>query len=158
MKPLIGITSLYLLGGKFNPVTGKRQGENRNIVDGTYIDFVVKAGGIPVLVPHFDSLELMDMLLTRLDGIILAGGLDVNPQTYGQRIKGYCQNLVPSHDEEELCLARKAYAAGKCILGICRGAQILNVAMGGALYQDLEKEGNFESHALYQVPAVFSYA
>ncbi len=156
MKPMIGISCMYNSGNEIGRATGMGlEGQDWNYVSGDYVYAVRRAGGIPVLLPHIGSKEVLDDLIDRLDGLLVTGGEDVDPQRYGQRMKGYCGAIVPQRDEEDLAAVRRAYQTGKCILGICRGIQILNVAMGGTVYQDLEKEGGFAHHMVMQSPKEF---
>ena len=129
MKALIGITC-----GTFRdrdwcpPIHGHRQ---------TYIDAVVNAGGAPFLFPLIEDEAVLRALYDRLDGILLAGGNDVDPQHYGEEPIPQLGKVDGLRDRVEMQLARWATAEGKPVLGICRGMQVLNVALGGSLYQDI---------------------
>lgn len=132
MKPLIGITC-----GTFKdrdwcpPIHGHRQ---------TYIDSVVAAGGAPFLFPLVDDESVLRTLYDRLDGVLLAGGCDVDPQHYGEEPLPQLGSVDALRDRVELLLARWAADEGKPVLGICRGMQVMNVALGGSLYQDISAQ------------------
>ncbi len=97
---------------------------------------IVMAGGEPV--PIYPDSDL-DALCPALDGVILAGGGDVHPRHFGQEIAGTQMDSVhEARDEMELRLARRAAATGKPLLGICRGIQVMNIALGGGLIQHIE--------------------
>ncbi|HUY76623.1 MAG TPA: gamma-glutamyl-gamma-aminobutyrate hydrolase family protein [Ktedonobacterales bacterium] len=105
-----------------------------------YAQAVVWAGGIPLFIPPQDDDALDDICATlceRLDGLLLSGGADIDPAFYGEERLPVCEETEPERDRLELALTRQALAQGTPIFGICRGMQLLNVACGGALYQDL---------------------
>ncbi len=105
-----------------------------------YMDAVQQAGGTPHLIsPDLDQ-EALDALVACLDGILLAGGEDVDPVLYGQEPHPALGRVDRVRDDLELPLARLALDRGLPILGICRGIQVLNVATGGTLYQDLPSQ------------------
>jgi putative glutamine amidotransferase len=128
--PLIGITT---------SVTVDRVPE-RAYVNGAYIRAVQAAGGIPLLLtPHF-STEVQAALWPRLGGLLLTGGGDVEPARFGQARHPSVDDVAPARDELELGLTRRALADGVPLLAICRGIQVLNVALGGTLVQDIPSE------------------
>ena len=98
----------------------------------TYIDVVAAAGGNSVLLP---PLGLDDVSF--LDGLVIAGGADVDPDRYGQHAHPETTGLRPDRDETEFALVRAALAAGIPTLGVCRGMQVLNVVLGGTLTQHI---------------------
>lgn len=102
-----------------------------------YISSVKQAGGLPVLIPPLDE-NMIDELLMTVQGIILTGGGDIDPVLYGdsERVPETVE-VSTERDRFEIALARKAHALDMPTLGICRGMQILNVAFGGSLYQDI---------------------
>lgn len=121
------------------------------------IEAIIKSGGLPVILPSVSS-TLAVNYLDLFDGIIFAGGSDVDPTFFNEEPH---QKLGPTYlrrDQFEVSLAKAAFEAGKPMMGICRGMQLLNVALGGTLYQDLSEElhptlkhsqdapGNFPSH------------
>lgn len=98
---------------------------------------VERAGGVPVVLPPLEA-GAMATLLDRLDGVCLSGGPDLDPSAYGARAHELLGPTEPSLDRFELELARAADARGLPLLGVCRGAQTLNVARGGTLHQHLD--------------------
>ena len=106
--------------------------------------WLMRGGALPVMIPAFESNSLLqreDLNLGHyvgtLDGLVLQGGNDVSPQTYGQQPLRPEWTGDPVRDQYEIDLIRAFIGAGKPVFGICRGLQILNVAFGGTLYQDL---------------------
>ncbi len=100
----------------------------------TYVRAVEKAGGIPVLVPELEP-DAVDALLDRLDGIVLVGGPDVAPANYGEDALETTVVALPGRDAFDLELARRCVARDHPFLAVCRGVQVLNVALGGSLHQ-----------------------
>lgn len=99
-----------------------------------YVDHVARAGGQPVILPPSGEPAA---LVDRLDGLILAGGGDIDPGRYGQAPHERTGYVRPSRDDAELGLLGAALERGTPFLGICRGLQIMNVALGGSLHQHL---------------------
>ena len=104
---------------------------------GNYPVAVAKAGGIPVVIPVIKDEQAAQMLMSRLDGLILSGGEDVNPAYYGEEVLNASVSFNAVRDTSDFLLIKAAHSQGKPILGICRGHQIVNVAFGGSLYQDI---------------------
>jgi putative glutamine amidotransferase len=129
--PLIGITCTTIEVTRWPT----RQGQNQS-----YIRAVVRAGAAPLLIPHVTSKARLRALYEVLDGLLLPGGGDVDPARYGEARHEKCGAVSPERDETELTLARWAVDDGKPLLAICRGIQVLNVALGGSLYQDIEAQ------------------
>ena len=132
MRPLIGIPCH----------AGLRAETDRPIYynNRTYIHAVERAGGVPILIPILDDLSGLQALLPRLDGLLLSGGIDVDPRYYQEDPHPMLGETNPKLDELELALAQWALQQDIPTLGICRGMQLLNVALGGNLYQDLDSE------------------
>ena len=106
-----------------------------------YTDAVQRAGGLPLLLPPDDEVaEHPGLLLDRLDGLMLAGGRDIDPLTYGARPDPHTTEPSPERDRFELALASTALERDMPLLGVCRGMQMLNVACGGTLLQHVERE------------------
>ena len=103
---------------------------------------VLRAGGIPVLLPEIEDEETAKAILDRLDGLLLAGGGDILPSRYGEETLPACGEDDPQRDIFELLIIPMAIARNMPIFGICRGIQVLNVAMGGTLIQDIESQQN----------------
>ena len=103
----------------------------------TYVDMVVQAGGVPVLLPPVEggTTEVVPML----DALVLTGGSDIDPARYGAEPHEKTRSR-PFRDEAEVRLLHAALERDLPLLGVCRGAQLINVALGGTLYQDLEAE------------------
>ena len=111
-------------------------GQNRKMED--YLESVRRAGGEPVEV--IVGGESAEQILARVDGLMLTGGGDVDPKLYGEKPHDTFQAAETGRDEFEIHLARTAVATGVPLLAICRGMQVLNVAMGGTLYQDIPSQ------------------
>jgi putative glutamine amidotransferase len=109
-----------------------------------YADMVIRAGGLPVLLPPSDGVA---GVLPRLDGLVLSGGGDLDPALYGA--EPHAQAFPPSQlrDGAELELCKAALASGLPVLGICRGLQVINVALGGTLHQHLPDLVGNDSHS-----------
>lgn len=132
MRPLIGIPCHAGLRAKTDrPIYYNNR---------TYIHAVEHAGGVPILIPVFDDLSGLQALLPRLDGLMLSGGLDVDPRYYQEEPHPTVAETNPKLDELELALAQWALQEDVPTLGICRGMQLLNVAFGGNLFQDLDSQ------------------
>jgi putative glutamine amidotransferase len=114
------------------------------LVGSAYVDRVVEAGGSPVIVTPSDPAELR--ILDWLDGLLLPGGLDLNPSGYGQPVSPECEDFDPARDAFELTLTKAALERDMPLLGICRGLQVINVALGGTLVQDLKSVLGAETH------------
>lgn len=117
-------------------------------VSDDYTQGVEQAGGLPFVIPYAANQETLGAIAERLDGLLLTGGEDVDPNLYNEEpIRGLGE-VRSERDELELTLIHMMRAQGKPILGICRGMQILNVALGGTLYQDLPRQWKGEiAHA-----------
>lgn len=113
----------------------------------TYALAVQRAGGLALLLPPDDELaEHPDEVLDRLDGVLLGGGADVDPATYGARPDPRTEGTSPARDRFEVGLAWRAFERDLPVLGVCRGMQVLNVAMGGTLVQHLPDALGHEHH------------
>lgn len=111
------------------------------VMNQRYFVATTMVGGVPWMIPLFDDdLPTLRAIYERLDGLLIPGGVDMDPRQYGQEILPECGNLDPARDRVELQLARWAIEDGKPIFGLCRGLQIINVARGGSLWQDLETQ------------------
>jgi putative glutamine amidotransferase len=103
-----------------------------------YVRAVQSAGGLALMLPPDEHLvEEPEEVLALLDGLILAGGADIDPSTYGQQQEQHTVDTVPERDRFEIALARAAIERDLPLLGICRGMQLINVACGGTLVQHL---------------------
>ncbi len=135
MRPLIGIPCHAGISTETNRPKRPILFNNRS-----YIHAVERAGGVPILIPILDDLSGLQALLPRLDGLLLSGGIDVDPRHYQEEAHPLLGETNQQLDELELALARWALREDMPTLGICRGMQVLNVALGGNLYQDLSAQ------------------
>ena len=101
-----------------------------------YMDGVIEAGGIPVMLSLVNDDVSLKETAHYFDGFIFAGGDDLNPELYHQAKAEYCGKLNQKRDEMEPKLLKNVLEADKPVLGICRGIQLLNACLGGTLYQD----------------------
>ncbi len=134
MQPLIGVTAGEILnkGEAWAPhVYGQAH---------TYTDAVAHAGGAPFILPLVEEPAVLRKLYDQCDGIVLSGGNDVDPALYHTTPSPLTKDISRRRDEQEIQLLRWALADNKPVLGICRGMQLLNVALGGSLYQDVATE------------------
>ena len=108
----------------------------------SYINAVYRAGGTPIIIPPFDSNKQLKDYINLVDALVLSGGEDVAPLNYGENKVVELENINPDRDKWEISLFKEAYKAEIPILGLCRGMQLINVALGGSLYQDIEHQLN----------------
>lgn len=118
-SPTDGATSLYALGA-------------------AYVAAIYAAGGVPVLLPPDDDPTALVARLDAFDGLLLAGGGDVLPEFYGQSATALVQGVDRARDLTEIALVQAALERGMPLLSICRGAQLLCIAAGGTLHQDIQ--------------------
>ena len=138
MKPVIGITT-YLTRAKFGIWE-----EDTALVPADYLHAIERAGGRALLVPP--SEEAIDETLDALDGVVFSGGADLDPQLYGQEAHPETKGVVAERDRGELALLQAALARDMPVLAVCRGSQVLNVALGGDLVQHLPEVVGHEKH------------
>jgi len=114
-------------------------GTGRGVVGANepYLTAVFAAGGLPVVLLPVDAPEAIAATLDAVDGLVFTGGMDVDPRHYGEAILNDTVKPEPERDAFELPLLRGALARDLPVLAICRGCQVLNVAAGGSLWQDL---------------------
>lgn len=108
----------------------------KHYLNSSYAGAVKAAGGLPVLLVDYEQQE-MQKLLDLLDGLLLSGGKDVDPVYFGEDTMPGCGEITPVRDAFEIEFTRLALNTGLPVLGICRGSQVLNIAAGGNIYQDL---------------------
>ena len=104
------------------------------------LDALLDAGVLPVLLPLTEKAADIREMADRFDGFVFTGGGDIDPELFRQSQKEWCGAISPLRDSFELELARLLAKERKPVLGICRGFQVLNVALGGDLYQDISRE------------------
>ncbi|WP_027634001.1 gamma-glutamyl-gamma-aminobutyrate hydrolase family protein [Clostridium hydrogeniformans] len=152
-KARIGISGSIIVdeGGMF-------PGYERAYVNDDYVKSVIKAGGIPVILPLIKDEEDIKAQLEMVDGIIMSGGHDVNPLLYGEEPSQKLGGILPKRDDFDMKLIKVAMEMKKPLLGICRGHQILNVANGGTLYQDLSFiDGCYVKHNQGSLPSIATH-
>lgn len=147
-KPIIGIS-----GNIMKDSSGDFAGYERAYVNNDYVEAVVKAGGIPYIIPLTESEEVIKEQAKFIDGLIMSGGQDVNPLLFGEEPCKELGDILPKRDFFDMNLLREVVAQNKPVLGICRGEQIMNVTFGGTLYQDLKfSEGTYIKHNQKKLP------
>ncbi|NJD01795.1 MAG: gamma-glutamyl-gamma-aminobutyrate hydrolase family protein [Ruminiclostridium sp.] len=127
-RPMIGITP------------GFTDEKNRMFISKGYVEGVNQAGGFAVLLPLSVDETLLGAAIDRCDGFLLSGGPDIDARYFGELNYPFNGSINPARDEMEIYIAQHAVEAGKPVLGICRGIQVLNVALGGSLYQDIHSQ------------------
>jgi putative glutamine amidotransferase len=117
------------------------------LLPSNYVEAVQRAGGLALMLPVDPRLvEDPEEVLDMLDGLLLAGGADIDPGSYGQSAHPETVDTVPERDAFEIALTRAAIARGLPVFGICRGMQLINVALGGTLVQDLPEHYGHQEH------------
>ena len=120
-------------------ITGNYDKETCMLAEG-YYQSVLKAGGIPMIIPPFYETDRLGELLDRVDGIIFSGGGDPNPLLFGEEPVKELHGITPERDMQELLLVKLAYDRQIPMLGICKGIQMINAALGGTLFQDIHSQ------------------
>lgn len=134
MKPVIGITGRIQMSANEGII-----GLEKAYVPTDYIDSVEAAGGIPLILPVIRATEDINILLQKIDGLIVSGGIDINPLLFGEEPEPEQGFMLEELDNFDIIITEAAYKLGIPILGICRGIQVINVVFGGSLYQDIKK-------------------
>lgn len=124
-RPVIGITASH--DNEYREYRLKKK----------YSEAIYNAGGIPFILPVITEKKLIKLYIEKIDGLLLSGGLDVDPLIYGENPLPTNGSIDPERDLFELDLFKEAHSKGIAILGICKGCQIINIAAGGTLYQDI---------------------
>ena len=136
MRPVIGITCTLTA----SVIDGTTHFLERNIIARDYARAIEYVGGAPLLLPHAEDSECIDRYLGLLDGVLLSGGGDVDPLLFGQEPHREIGSVDRLRDEMELELTQGALNRDLPIFAICRGIQVLSVAAGGTVYQDIASE------------------
>lgn len=145
MKPVVGVMPLW-----------DEERDSMWMLPG-YLDGISRAGGIPIVFPFTSDEEEIRQLMSMCDGFLLTGGHDVSPWIYGEKPLEGLIDSCEKRDRMELIVLREAIADDRPLLGICRGIQFINAALGGTLYQDLPSQhpSDIDHHQSppYDVPA-----
>lgn len=105
-----------------------------------YVDAIIRAGGIPYLLPFTDNQDVLKVALALIDGLLLTGGDDVSPTLYDETMLPQCGTVCRERDSFDYTLLKLAHERQIPIFGICRGMQVINTFFGGTLYQDLPSQ------------------
>ncbi|WP_404454754.1 gamma-glutamyl-gamma-aminobutyrate hydrolase family protein [Virgibacillus necropolis] len=125
MKPLIGVTSSMELD------------EETYFVNSDNISVITQAGGTPIILPNLVDEESITQIANTIDGLYATGGYDIDPTLFGEEPHPNLGTIIPARDYFEMLLIKKMLEKDKPILAICRGCQILNIAVEGDMYQDI---------------------
>lgn len=139
-RPVIGISGAY----------SKEKGQT--LLGDRYADTLLRAGALPVLLPRTTDEQIVCELLDNIDGLLLAGGVDVLPARYGEETLSECGTIDEIRDEFELLLLKHALKRKMPVFGICRGVQMIAVALGATLFQDIESQLSIPRAKHYQEP------
>lgn len=144
-KPIIGLAPLHDIE------------QDRLWMRPTYLRAVIESGGVPLVLPLIDNKADIESLAALCDGFLFTGGPDVHPSRYDEDVMRYCGAINEKRDTLEILLLQEANRLNKPVLGICRGIQLINVALGGSLYQDIPTQVAAEpiahsQHPPYDIP------
>lgn len=133
-KPVIGLSCSY----------EKDEHNHRIFLNHSYLNAIRHFGGIPVVLPSEGNADELEYLVSQCDGILLTGGMDIEPELYGEEKWNDTVATTPDRDRSESLIFRLAEERDLPILGICRGIQMMNVYFGGTLYQDIPTQAPSE--------------
>lgn len=125
MKALIGVTSSMDIN------------EEQYMIGSDNVNGITRAGGTPIMLPNLTEEESIKQIAEKIDGLYATGGGDIDPTLFGEEPHPKLGIIIPSRDIFEVQLIQKMLEIGKPVLAICRGCQILNIAVGGDMYQDI---------------------
>ncbi|SDB95702.1 putative glutamine amidotransferase [Melghirimyces thermohalophilus] len=128
VKPVIGITLTY--SEREKQLTLKKDNS----------DALLDVGGIPFLLPLTNDPDSLRGMVESIDGLMLTGGDDIDPSLFGEEPQPGLGRVEPERDRMEIALSQAMVRAGKPVLALCRGCQVLNIALGGDMYQDLDSQ------------------
>ena len=150
MKPVIGLTS-HIDKAQNSPL-------GKSSIGNTYVESIMNSGGIPIILPVFIPESEMEAYINLCDGFLFSGGIDISPNYYDEDAHEKLGETLAELDRTQIPFMQKVLAAKKPVLGICRGCQVLNVACGGTLYQDLsEHSGTYIKHFQKTGPSDISH-
>lgn len=155
-KAIIGISGSWMIEEN----SGMFPGYQRAYVNHDYVRSVYQNQGVPLLLPFCESKYTEDMLeawFDCIDGLILTGGHDINPELYGQECLPKLDTIWPDRDDFDTALLQKAVAAKIPVLAVCRGHQLLNALYGGELIQDLSYGNNLLKHMQGHSPSLATH-
>lgn len=130
MKPIIGIV----------PAIDEEKGIY--FINEDNVTAIEKAGGTPLLIPYMSNKQKIKKIIKIVDGIYLTGGDDIDPTLFGEEPHPHLGVITRGRDDFEIILIKKFIKLNKPILAVCRGSQILNIALGGTMYQDIYEQIN----------------
>lgn len=142
-KPIIAVTPLY------------DDALNSIWMLPMYLDGIYAAGGIPVILPLEIDKKDIASITAKFDGFLFTGGQDIEPKLYGEEKQDFCSEVNEARDALEFDIFEEVLRQGKPVLGICRGMQLINAALGGTLYQDLEMMHKSETYVLHKQQAPY---
>ena len=119
---------------------------------------LIEAGALPVILPLTEDLQVLSAYAEQLDGVVFTGGGDVDPALFSQPCRPWSGRIDPRRDAMELALCRLLMAASKPVLGVCRGMQVMNIACGGDIYQDIEREFHTDCPIAHRQPMPAEYS
>lgn len=136
LKPIIGVTPSI------------ENNADKYFVSSDNIQAITRAGGIPLILPFLTEEENLDAIAEQIDGLYLSGGNDVDPAYFSEEPHPKLGSVNPARDFFEIAFIKKMLRLKKPIFGVCRGCQVLNVAMGGTMYQDIyaQMDGELLQH------------
>lgn len=132
-----------------------KNGQTITNVPVEYNRSVQRTGAVPVILPPAGDEQTLALMLSRVDGLILPGGLDIDAHYFNQKMHPACRASDPELDTFQICLVHLAVELKMPVLGICRGAQVINVALGGSLVQDIPSQ--VSESGIGHKQEVFSY-
>ena len=149
-QPLIALSGRRYAAPQVPSLPDNFRDEKVDIHISAYSTSIISAGGIPILLPC-DPIAVE--VLSRVDALVLTGGADVDPSLYGETAHPTVYGIDPLRDRVEISLVHAALDRGLPVLAVCRGMQVLNVALGGSLIQHLERDEG-EHHAAWDLAVV----